>query len=64
MKLSITAGQLTTTPQIGSTVTVQLFDGRKIQGVVKAVQNTVTGQKIQIASGNLTVKVGLEQIVK
>ena len=50
-------------PEVGSTVTVQRYDGRKIQGVVKAIQNTVTGQKFQIASGDVTVKVGIEQIL-
>ncbi len=50
-------------PEVGSTVTVQMYDGRKIQGVVKAIQNTVTGQKFQIASGDVTVKVGIEQIL-
>ena len=50
-------------PEVGSTVTVQMYDGRKIQGVVKAIHNTVTGQKFQIASGDVTVKVGIEQIL-
>jgi hypothetical protein len=55
---------VTATPKIGSIVTAQLFDGRKVQGIVKAVQDTTTGQKVQIASGDTTVKVGVEQILK
>jgi len=50
-------------PEVGSTVTVQMYDGRKIQGVVKAIQNTVTGQKFQIVSGDVSLKVGIEQIL-
>ncbi len=50
-------------PEVGSTVTVQMYDGRKIQGVVKAIQSTVTGQKFQIVSGDVSVKVGIEQIL-
>src|SRR5437667_4717085 len=51
-------------PEIGSTVTVQMFDGRKIQGVVKGIQSTTTGQKFQVVSGNIVVKVEAEQILK
>jgi len=51
-------------PEIGSTVTVQMYDGRKIQGVVKAIHNTTTGKKFQIVSGDITVKVETEQILK
>jgi hypothetical protein len=51
-------------PQVGSTVTVQMYDGRKIQGVVKAIQNTTTGKKFRVVSGDITVKVEAEQILK
>jgi len=51
-------------PEVGSAVTVQMYDGRTIQGVVKGIQNTTTGQKFQIASGDVTVKVGIDQILE
>ena len=51
-------------PEVGSTVTVQMYDGRKIQGVVKQIQNTTTGQKFQIVSGDVSVNVGIEQILE
>ncbi len=55
---------MTASPKIGSTVTVQLFNGRKIQGVVKAIENTTTGQKFRVVSGDIAVKVELDQILK
>jgi hypothetical protein len=51
-------------PKIGSTVVVQLFDGRKVQAVVKAMQESVAGKTIQIAFGSCTAKIGVEQILK
>ena len=51
-------------PEVGSTVTVQMYDGRKIQGVVKAIQNTTTGKKFRVVSGDVTVKVDSEQILE
>jgi len=51
-------------PEVGSAVTVQMYDGRKLQGVVKAIQNTNTGQKFHVVSGDITVKVEAEQILK
>jgi hypothetical protein len=51
-------------PEIGSTVTVQIYEGRKLQGVVKGIQNTTSGQKFQVVSGDITVKVEAEQILK
>ena len=51
-------------PTIGSTVTVQLLNGRKIQGVVKAIHNTTTGRKFQVTSGDITVRVEAKQILK
>jgi len=51
-------------PEVGSTVTVQMYDGRKIQGVVKQIQNTTTGKKFRVVSGDVTVKVDSEQILE
>jgi len=51
-------------PEVGSTVTVQMYDGRKIQGVVKGIQNTTTGKKFRVVSGDVTVKVDSEQILE
>ncbi len=51
-------------PEIGSTVTVQMYDGRKLQGVVKRIQNTTSGQKFLVVSGDITVKVEAEQILR
>ena len=53
-----------TTPKIGDTVTVELLSGRKIRGVVKAIYDSVSGKKFQVASGSITVKVEEGQIVK
>ena len=52
-----------TTPKIGDTVLVELFTGHKIQGVVKAVYDSVSGKKFQISSGDITVKVEEGQII-
>jgi len=51
-------------PEVGSTVTVQMYDGRKIQGVVKGIQNTTTGKKFWVVSGDITIKVDSEQILE
>src|SRR5437899_2268497 len=51
-------------PIIGSTVIARLHDGRKVQAVVKAIYDTVSGKKFQIAFDNITMKVGAEQILK
>ncbi len=51
-------------PEVGSTVTVQMYDGRTIQGVVKAIQNTTTGKKFRVVSGDITIKVNSEQILE
>jgi hypothetical protein len=53
-----------TTPKIGDAVTVELLNGRKIRGVVKAVYDSVSGKKFQISSGEITVKVEEGQILK
>jgi hypothetical protein len=52
-----------TTPKIGDTVLVELFNGHKIQGVVKAVYDSVSGKKFQVSSGDITVKVEEGQII-
>jgi len=51
------------TPKIGDTVIVELFTGHKIQGVVKAVYDSVSGKKFQVSSGDITVKVEEGQII-
>jgi hypothetical protein len=51
-------------PKVGQFVIVQMDDGRKIEAVVKAVHQTTSGEKVQIAFGNCTAKVGVEQILK
>lgn len=50
-------------PKIGDTVTVELFTGHQIRGVVKAVHDSVSGKKFQVSSGDITVKVEEGQIV-
>jgi hypothetical protein len=52
-----------TTPKIGDTVLVELFSGHKIQGVVKAVYDSVSGKKFQVSSGDISVKVEEGQII-
>jgi len=52
-----------TTPKIGDTVLVELFNGHKIQGVVKAIYDSVSGKKFQVSSGDITVKVEEGQII-
>jgi len=51
------------TPKIGDTVTVELFTGHEIQGVVKAVYDSVSGKKFQVSSGDISVKVEEGQII-
>jgi len=51
------------TPKIGDTVTVELFTGHTIRGVVKAVYDSVLGKKFQVSSGDITVKVEEGQII-
>ena len=51
------------TPKIGDTVMVELFSGHKIQGVVKAIYDSVSGKKFQVSSGDISVKVEEGQIV-
>jgi hypothetical protein len=55
--------RMTTTPKIGDTVMVELFNGHKIQGVVKAVYDSVSGKKFQVSSGDITVKIEEGQII-
>ncbi len=55
--------RMTTTPKTRDTVTVELFSGHKIQGVVKAVYDSVSGKKFQVCSGDITVKVEEGQII-
>jgi len=51
------------TPKTGDTVMVELFSGHKIQGVVKAVYDSVSGKKFQVCSGDISVKVEEGQII-
>jgi len=51
------------TPKIGDTVMVELFTGHKIQGVVKAIYDSVSGKKFQVSSGDISVKVEEGQII-
>jgi hypothetical protein len=51
------------TPKIGNTVTVELFTGHEIRGVVKAAYDSVSGKKVQVSSGDITVKVEEGQII-
>ncbi len=55
--------RMTTTPKTGDTVLVELFSGHKIQGVVKAVYDSVSGKKFQVCSGDISVKVDQGQII-
>lgn len=52
------------TSKAGDTVTVELFPGHKIRGVVKAVYDSVAGKRFRVVSGDLILNVGVEQIVK
>jgi len=51
------------TPKIGDTVTVELFSGHTIRGVVKAIYDSVSGKKFQVSSGDISVMVEEGQIV-
>ena|ERR1700674_3979239 len=50
-------------PKMGDTVTVELFNGHMIRGIVKHVYDSVSGRKFQIASGDISVRVEEGQIV-
>jgi hypothetical protein len=50
-------------PKVGDTVTVELFRGHKVRGVVKAIYDTTEGKKFQISAGDISVKVEEGQIV-
>jgi hypothetical protein len=45
-------------------VEVQLFNGRRVVGIVKAVADTVSGRKVRISSGALALEVGAEQVTR
>ena len=47
----------------GSIVDVQLHSGERLLGEVKAVRDTVIGRKVQVAFGDRTALVDMEQIV-
>ena len=49
---------------LGSTVRVQLFDGRIIIGTVLAVLDTVAGHKVRIKSGESVMTVDAEQVIE
>jgi len=55
--------RMAATPKTGDTVTVELFSGHIIRGVVKAVYDSVSGKKFQVSSGDITVKVEEGQII-
>src|SRR6266480_2370309 len=55
--------RMAATPKTGDTVSVELFSGHKIQGVVKAVYDSVSGKKFQVSSGDITVKIDQGQII-
>jgi len=55
--------RMTTTPKIGDTVTVELFSGHTIRGVVKAIYDSVSGKRFQVSSGDITVRVEEGQII-
>lgn len=46
----------------GDKVTVTLFNGRVLQGVIKRIEETVAGRKIVVSSGDLVLKVNPEQV--
>jgi len=49
---------------LGSTVRVQLFDGRIVIGTVLAVVDTVAGRKVRIKSGESVMTVDAEQVIE
>jgi len=49
---------------LGSTVRVQLFDGRIVIGTVLAVVDTVAGRKVRVKSGDRIVTVDAEQVIE
>ena len=55
--------RMAATPKTGDTVTVELFSGHIIRGVVKAVYDSVSGKKFQVCSGDISVKVDQGQII-
>ena len=55
--------RMAATPKTGDTVTVELFSGHIIRGVVKAVYDSVSGKKFQVCSGDITVKIDQGQII-
>jgi hypothetical protein len=50
--------------QIGSTVTVRLYDGRVVVAKVTAVVDRVLGRKIHISFGAFAFKVDETQIIR
>jgi hypothetical protein len=48
---------------VGKTVFVTLFNGRRVEGRVTAMLNTVAGVKYRVVSGDLLFQVSREQLV-
>lgn len=48
----------------GMNVRVKLHTGQTVDAVVKNVVEQVTGTKLQIAFGNQTMMVGVEQVIE
>jgi hypothetical protein len=50
--------------QVGSTVVVQLYDGREVEAKVTRIEDSVAGRKVHISFGPYAFKVEETQIVK
>jgi hypothetical protein len=48
---------------VGRTVFVTLFNGRRVEGRVTAMLNTVAGVKYRVISGDLLFQVSRDQII-
>jgi hypothetical protein len=50
--------------QVGSTVLVRLYDGRKLRGEIRDIVETVTGRKICVEIAHMALKLDAAQILK
>jgi hypothetical protein len=53
-----------TLPKVGSHIRFRLYTGREVDGVIRAIVETVDGERLRVAYGNNLATISYAQIVQ
>jgi hypothetical protein len=52
------------TPKVGSRIRFQLYIGREVDGVIRAIVKTIDGERLRVAYGNNLATIKPEAIIQ